>query len=40
MIFCMRDGEMILLHSFVKKTQKTPQEDIALAANRKKEIDA
>jgi phage-related protein len=39
-IFCMRDGEMILLHGFIKKTRKTPQEDIALAANRKREIDA
>jgi phage-related protein len=39
-IFCMRDGEMILLHGFIKKTQKTPQEDKALAASRKKEIDA
>lgn len=39
-IFCMKEGEMILLHAFIKKTQKTPQDDIALAASRKKEIDA
>ncbi|MFM7345374.1 MAG: type II toxin-antitoxin system RelE/ParE family toxin [Tagaea sp.] len=39
-IFCMRDGEMIVLHGFIKKTRKTPQEDLALAANRKKEIEA
>ena len=39
-IFCMKDGEMILLHGFIKKTQKTSQDDIALAANRKKEIGA
>jgi phage-related protein len=38
-IFCMRDGEMILLHGFIKKTQKSPQADIALAASRKKEIE-
>lgn len=39
-IFCMKDGEMILLHGFIKKTKKTSQDDIALAANRKKEIGA
>ena len=26
-----RDGTMILLHGFIKKTQKTPQTDIDLA---------
>src|SRR5438094_156958 len=26
-IFCMGDGHMILLHGFIKKTQKTPQQD-------------
>ena len=39
-ILCMTEGEVNLLHSFIKKTQKTPQDDIALAASRKKEIDA
>lgn len=28
---------MILLHGFVKKTQKTPPEDLALAKKRKKD---
>ena len=27
---------MVLLHGFVKKTQKTPQKDIDLALRRKK----
>jgi phage-related protein len=29
---------MILLHGFIKKTQKTPQSDLNLALKRKKEI--
>ncbi len=37
-IFCMKDGEMILLRGFIKKTQKTPPQDIALATSRRKEI--
>jgi phage-related protein len=39
-IFFMRGGEMILLHAFIKKTQKTPQQDLALADKRRKEIEA
>jgi phage-related protein len=38
-IFCIVDGEMILLHGFEKKTQKTPPQDIALALRRMKEIE-
>ena len=38
-IFCIVRGEMILLHGFEKKTQKTPQQDIALALRRMKEIE-
>jgi phage-related protein len=29
---------MILLHGFIKKTQKTPQADVDLALRRKKEL--
>jgi phage-related protein len=36
-IFCLSEGEMILLHAFVKKTQKTPQADLTLALKRLKE---
>lgn len=39
-IFCLMRGEMILLHGFGKKTQKTPQQDITLALRRMKDIDA
>ena len=38
MIFCMSDGHMILLHGFIKKTQKMPQQDIELALKRKREV--
>src|SRR4030081_331521 len=37
-IFCMGDGHMILLHGFIKKTQKTLQQDIDLALKRKREV--
>jgi len=29
-------GEMVLVHGFIKKTQKTPDEDIALARKNKR----
>jgi phage-related protein len=37
-IFYIRDGDMILLHGFIKKTQKTPKADISLAGKRMKEV--
>jgi phage-related protein len=30
-----RRGRMVLLHGFIKKTQKTPAEDLSLAAHNK-----
>ncbi len=38
-VFCIVAGEMILLHGFEKKTQKTPQRDLELALRRKQEIE-
>lgn len=38
-IFCIMDGEMVLLHGFVKKTRKTPAQDLTLAHRRKQEIE-
>jgi phage-related protein len=35
-IFCIDGGEMFLLHGFIKKTQKTPQQDLDLALKRMK----
>ena len=37
-LFAIRDGEMVLLHGFVKKSQKTPPKDISLALQRMKEL--
>jgi phage-related protein len=37
-LFCIRQGRMVLLHAFVKKTRKTPASDLALAVRRMKEI--
>ncbi|MEO5328963.1 MAG: type II toxin-antitoxin system RelE/ParE family toxin [Magnetococcus sp. THC-1_WYH] len=33
-IFCIADGRMVLLHGFIKKTQKTPQLALNLAYER------
>jgi phage-related protein len=35
-IFCVSDGQMVLLHGFIKKTQKTPPHEIELALTRMK----
>lgn len=37
-IFCILGGDMVLLHGFVKKSQKTPAQDIELARKRRKEL--
>ena len=34
-LFTIADGKIILLHGFIKKTQKTPTEDKALALRRR-----
>jgi len=39
-IYCHQKGQkIIILHSFVKKDQKTPKRDLEIALKRKKEID-
>ena len=35
-IFCVADGQMVLLHGFIKKSQKTPVREIDLALKRMK----
>jgi phage-related protein len=37
-IFCLHEGELVALHGLIKKTQKTPRDDIDLALQRKKEL--
>ena len=34
-LFFVHAGEIVLVHGFIKKTQRTPSEDLALAAKRK-----
>ena len=34
-LFFVHEGEIVLLHGFIKKTRKTPNEDRALALQRK-----
>ena len=36
-LFCVAGGRMVLLHAFIKKTQKTPEREIALAEQRKRD---
>ncbi|NIJ41429.1 phage-related protein [Parvibaculum indicum] len=38
-IFFVRRGKMVLVHGFIKKTQKTPKPDLDLARKRKKEVE-
>lgn len=38
-LFCTAKGSLVLLHAFMKKTQKTPAADLTLARKRKKEIE-
>jgi phage-related protein len=33
-IFCVGDGELVLLQGFIKKTQKTPPQEIELSLRR------
>jgi phage-related protein len=38
-IFCVVRGRMVLLHGFIKKTQKTPAKGMELALKRMKEVE-
>ena len=38
-LFSVRGGKILVLHSFIKKTQKTPDDDLALARRRNREFD-
>jgi phage-related protein len=37
-LFTMHEDQIILLHGFIKKTQKTPIEDLELAKGRMKDV--
>lgn len=38
-LFCVVNDRIVLLNGFIKKTQKTPADDLALARLRKKEFE-
>lgn len=38
-LFCIRDGRMVLLHGFIKKSPKTPPPDLDLALGRKRKLE-
>src|SRR5438132_14348734 len=37
-LFCVEGKKMILLHGFIKKTQKTPKQELDLALRRKNQL--
>jgi phage-related protein len=39
MLFSVHGGHIVVLHGFIKKTQKTPDDELALARKRKKEFE-
>jgi phage-related protein len=39
-LFSVHQGRILALHGFIKKTQKTPDEDLVLARRRKREFEA
>ena len=38
LMLCFHEGTLVVLHGFIKKTRKTPPEDLALARRRMKEV--
>jgi phage-related protein len=38
LIFCLMDGSMLVLSGFIKKTQKTPNDELTLARKRMSEF--
>jgi phage-related protein len=39
MLFSIQEGKIVVLHGFIKKSRKTPDEDLALARLRKREFE-
>lgn len=38
-LLCFHEGVIVALHGFIKKTRTTPDEDMAIARQRKKEVE-
>jgi phage-related protein len=39
-LFCIQNNEMVLLHGFIKKSQKTPKAELDLALTRKSKLES
>ena len=37
-LLCLHEGVLVALHGFIKKTQKTPDDELATARRRQKEL--
>jgi phage-related protein len=37
-LLCLHGGHLVALHGFIKKTRTTPEDDLALARKRLKEL--
>ena len=37
-LLCLHSGHLVALHGFIKKTRTTPEDDLALARKRLKEL--
>jgi phage-related protein len=37
-LFSVQQGRILVLHGFIKKTRKTPDDDLALARKRRREF--
>lgn len=37
-LLCQDEGVLVALHAFIKKTQKTPGDELALARKRQEEL--
>ncbi len=38
-LFCIYNEQMVLLHGFIKKSQKTPKQELELALDRKNKVE-
>lgn len=39
-LFSVHNGRIVVLHGFIKKSQKTPDDELALARKRQREFEA
>ena len=38
-LICLHDDQLVALHGFIKKTRQTPNDDLALARQRQRELE-